>query len=94
MDDGGLPLKESIDWIQCGIDRASFSQIDGMVREWGREEWSAEIGRQTTNVYYIQNEYFFEIINTAVFVKLLSHWKLFLLKYAERPDFLEVKVSI
>jgi hypothetical protein len=79
MDDGGLGVVSSVEWIDRGLEVAS-SVIDGTkdFGEWDREDWGTRIGPRTTEIYSLHDEGCAESVETVSFYKALDAWRNFI----------------
>ena len=75
MDDGGIDLETSSQWIKEGIARASAIIAGSQASSnWSREAWGAELQSQKTIVYSLYDETCKETISTEDFLNTLSKW--------------------
>lgn len=79
MDDGGIPYKETIQWIEEGINNVELvCNKTNTSLDWSREAWGASLSSEVTKIYYLHDEgYFFEI-STSNFRAILKIWLDFL----------------
>lgn len=83
MDDGGIDVAHSRQWLNVGLERADEA-IAGLATksEWSREVWGAKLSKQTTEVYSLLDEQWAETMPTIAFRKALFSW----LNFIERPS--------
>ncbi|GIU52607.1 hypothetical protein TUM4438_45730 [Shewanella sairae] len=69
-DDGGLGLEYMIAWVEVAIDTTN-KVISGQMDEgdWITETFSAEIGREQTEIYYLYDDSYSQFIPTEIFLK-------------------------
>ena len=74
-DDGGLGLEHMIAWVEVGIDtirKIIHGQIDK--GDWVTETFSAEIGREQTEIYYLYDDSYSQFVPTEIFLKIMLEW--------------------
>ena len=79
IDDGGLNLATTIQWIDVGLQQTvAVTNGDLACFEWGREAWAATIEFDGVTVYSLHDETVCAKIELARFHNALSAWKRFL----------------
>jgi hypothetical protein len=84
MDDGGLSIQTCVAWIDKGLGRIDAvmngTSVEGV---WDREDWGASFNRESTRVYSLHVDDFFEIVTTSSFRNSLAAWSHF---FQSRPE--------
>lgn len=79
MDDGGLNLTHSLEWIDKGLEILSFVMSGALdLGNWDREYWGAEICHTHTKIYSLRDEECAESVQTEEFNHVLGAWRKFL----------------
>ena|SRR3569623_176745 len=78
MDDGGLGLKSTIEWLDEGLLRLG-AVLTGKIAsaDWGREDWGASFDRDIATIYSMHFETCSQRIETASFRAVLDAWRHF-----------------
>lgn len=79
MDDGGLPLSNSIEWCEVALKHISLVS-EGSVEsyDWDRETWYATITPNWVTIYSVLDENCSLDVTTALFRRVVAEWLVFL----------------
>ncbi|WP_339452112.1 hypothetical protein [Pseudomonas sp. JAI120] len=80
IDDGGIPLFETVAWLDEGLNRLiAVRREDEVSTEWARDAWATHISKSGVKVYSLYDEDFSITISLDDFERALRGWKDFLL---------------
>ncbi|MEJ2612549.1 MAG: hypothetical protein P8179_21435 [Candidatus Thiodiazotropha sp.] len=93
MDDGGIPYKETISWLDHAIKNSGLvenGEIDSF--DWDREAWGAEITKGGVTLHSLLDETYTQMIRLDTFISSLKEWEAFLNTHYSSKTTYEVSV--